>query len=86
MSTSVSEQVILDALHQIPEGRWADVLHFLESIKDAESPIRTADEMAQSPLIGLWSDRTDLGATADFAARLRSQSESRRRDGDAAGH
>ncbi len=86
MSTAINEQAILDALRQVPEVRWAEVLHFVESIRDPEPPVRTAAEMAESGLIGLWADRDDLGPTAEFAARLRREAETRRGADDAAGH
>lgn len=78
MSTAVNEQAILDALRQVPEGRWPEVLHFLESIQPLEPPIRTAAELAESDLVGLWADRDDLGPTEEFAARLRREAEDRR--------
>ena len=76
MSAAVNEQAILDALRQIPEGRWPEVLHYLESIGPIRAPIRTAAEMAESDLIGLWADREDLGPTSDFADQMRHESES----------
>jgi hypothetical protein len=45
---AVSEQAILDALHQVSAQRWDEVLHFLETLKNDVSPIRTGAEMAKS--------------------------------------
>jgi hypothetical protein len=83
MSAPVTEQAILDALHQVPEGRWPEVLRAIESPRAPEAPIRTAAEMAASDLVGLWSDRDDLGSSAEFAARLRRDAENRLGTGDA---
>jgi hypothetical protein len=73
-------------LRQVPEARWPEVLHFVESIRDPEPTIHTAAEMASSGLVGLWADRDDLGPTAEFAAHLRREAETRRGADDAPGH
>lgn len=47
MSSTVSEQTILDALHQISHERWGDVLTFIESLRPAgeseKRPLTAAD-------------------------------------------
>ena len=40
---------------------------------------RTAADMLESSLRGLWRDRQDVAGSAEFAARLRRQGESRAR-------
>lgn len=86
MSTTVNEQAILDALHQLSHDRWGDVLAFSESLRPAgqtapgqeEHPLTAADLLA-SGLVGLWSDRADIGDSREFARRLREQAQTRRR-------
>jgi hypothetical protein len=83
---NVSEQTILDALRLVPTERWGEVLSFLESLKPDAQPIRTAADMANSELVGLWADRDDIGDSREFARRLRRQAETRQGPTDAAGH
>ncbi len=86
MSTTVNEQAILDALHRIPDDRWGDVLEFIETLGPRDQPAReaegrpiTAADLLGSGLVGLWSDRDDIGDTREFARRLREQAQTRRR-------
>ena len=86
MPAHIEEQVILDSLHQVPAERWDEVLQFLDQLKNEQPPIRTAADLIQSEVAGLWADRTDLGDGREFARRLRQQAESRQGTADAAGH
>jgi hypothetical protein len=86
MSVTVSEQTILDALHRISQDRWGDVLAFIESLRPVNEPAReprkrplTASELLASGLVGIWSDRTDVADSQEFARRLREQSQTRSR-------
>ena len=90
--SSVTEQQIVGALRSLPPARWPEVLAFITSLRGDErqaeppkAPILTARDLLQSPLVGMWADRTDLGDSREFARRLREQAEHRGR-GDAAGH
>lgn len=89
---SVSEQEVVEALRSLPPDRWPEVLAFIASLRGREdgakppaAPVLTARDLLQSPLVGIWADRTDLGDSREFARRLREQAEHRGR-GDAAGH
>ena len=86
MSTVIDEGTILDSLRQIPADRWGEVLRFLETLIDAEPPIRTGADLIRSGLAGLWADRDDLGNSQEFARSLRRQSETRQGAADAPGH
>lgn len=80
MPAQVNEQSIINALHDVPPERWGDVLRYLASLKEPEGhprPIVTEADLAGSDLIGLWSDRTDLGDSRAFARRLRDQASHR---------
>ncbi|HBI45735.1 MAG TPA: hypothetical protein DDY78_23210 [Planctomycetales bacterium] len=82
----ISEQAILDALHQVSAERWDEVLSFLQALKNEARPIRTGADMAKSELVGLWADRDDIGDSREFARRLRREAETRQGPTDAAGH
>lgn len=86
MAITISEQAILDSLHQVPEERWGEVLSFLDALKDAEPAIRTGEDLIRSGLVGSWADRKDLGSGREFAQQSRRQAEARRGVADAAGH
>ena len=84
MPATVNEQMILDALHQISQDRWGDVLAFIESLRSVDEPAReagkhpmTAAELLASGLVGLWEERTDIGDSREFARRLREQAQTR---------
>ncbi len=86
MSGTVSKQTIFDALHQVSPDRWGDVLAFIESLRAVNEPARepekcalTASELLASGLVGLWSDRTDIADSREFARRLRQQAQTRSR-------
>jgi hypothetical protein len=86
MSAAVNEQTILDALHQISHDRWGDVLSFIETLRpddesagEAEKRPVTAADLLASGLVGLWSDRSDIGDSREFARRLREQAQTRSR-------
>lgn len=86
MSATVTEQTILDALHGIPDDRWGDVLAFIESLRPDDEIAReverrppTAADLLASGLVGIWSDRTDIGDSREFARRLRAQAQTRSR-------
>ncbi|HBI45736.1 MAG TPA: hypothetical protein DDY78_23220 [Planctomycetales bacterium] len=81
----VSEQAILDALHQIPVERWDEVLLFLQRQNPGEQAVYTAADLLQSGLVGLWADRDDIGDSREFARRLRRQAENRHEAPDATG-
>jgi hypothetical protein len=83
---TVSEQTILDALHQVSAERWDEVLSFLQALKNEARPIRTGADMAKSELVGLWADGDDIGDSREFARRLRREAENRQGPTDAAGH
>jgi hypothetical protein len=65
--------------------RWVEVMSLLDALKGAEPPIRTASDLLQSGLVGLWADRDDLKDGRTFAHRLRQQAETRRGAADAPG-
>ncbi|HJT76129.1 MAG TPA: hypothetical protein VJ739_02915 [Gemmataceae bacterium] len=86
MSTpSTTEQQVLQALRDLPPARWGEVLEFIRSLqahgpdKGSLPPIRTATDLAQSSLISIWEDRSDITDSQAFARRLRSQAEQRER-------
>jgi hypothetical protein len=87
MSITISEQVILDALQQVPKERWREVLQFLHALRitgpaeQQPSPILTGKDLAGSDLIGIWADRTDIGVSREYARRLREQASHRTHQG-----
>ncbi len=84
MDGHFSEQTIIDALQQLPPDRWDAVLTFIESLRPAQVPSRgapintqpmTAADLLESDLVGIWSERSDIGDSRDFARRLREQAQ-----------
>ena len=44
----------------------------------ANKPIRTAQDLIESGLAGIWSDRDDIHNSQDFANRIRKEAETKR--------
>ncbi len=77
-SPRISQQQLVDALQRVPPERWVEVLNFIVSLQTQEQAdsslpplIQTAHDLAQSELIGIWAERTDLGDSRAFARQLR---------------
>lgn len=77
MADSINESDIVNSLHRVPVRRWKDVLLFLDSLQDDESPVTTGTDLADSELIGIWKERDDIENNREFARRLRTQAEQR---------
>ena len=87
--TIIREEVMLAALHELDSERWEEVLDFIGYLRQRTSSgvettvqhdkekILTGRQLAQSSLVGLWSDRKDLPDSPDYARQLRRQAEQR---------
>lgn len=89
-ASSVNEQQIVEALRSLPRERWGEILDFIASMGRAEeersstpAPVSTARDLAQSQLVGIWADRSDIGETQTFARQLRERAEHRGGGGNA---
>ncbi|OAD20666.1 hypothetical protein THIOM_003615 [Candidatus Thiomargarita nelsonii] len=81
-SEIVSEEQILEELHQLSPTKWSEILNFITFLKyqsQLEGTINnlTAAELLQSKLVGLWADRSDIGDSLSYARQLRQQAEHR---------
>jgi hypothetical protein len=89
MPKNVNDQVILKELHEVPEERWSEVLTFIRSLKQqpptTDCPVLSGADLAGSDLIGIWSTRSDIPDSQEYARQLRHQAE-HRRSTDAVGH
>ena len=83
MSINISESQVVDALRRLDSSRWSEVLDFIgylqhrAGLKPLVATIRTAGDLLQSELVGLWADRVDIGDSLAFARQLRQQAEHR---------
>ncbi len=82
--TSVTENDIVDALHEVPVQEWGNVLEFVVSLRratkqgdSADLPIVTAADLANSDVVGLWADRADIPDSREFARQLREKAQQR---------
>lgn len=76
----ITPDQILNAMQQVPPERWAEALRSIESLQESPSSseptgscIRTGTDLRDSPLIGIWDDRTDIVDIHAFARELRGQ-------------
>jgi len=85
---TITEQAIVEELHQVPEARWGEVLTFIRSLHGLqqeftpEKRIMSGADLLGSELIGMWADRTDITDNHEFARQLRSKAEHRRGNTD----
>ena len=86
----VEEKEILKALYDLEQERWPEVLNFISYLKyirtrepESSAKPRTAQDMLQSELVGLWADRDDITDSLGFARQLRRQAEYRHRNDNA---
>ncbi|HEX3446938.1 MAG TPA: hypothetical protein VHS97_01725 [Isosphaeraceae bacterium] len=70
MPANVSEKLILDALHKVPQAHWSHVLEFLHDL-EPKAPLPGEGEMPKTPtiaeLLALSSDRRDMILEAQAA-------------------
>jgi hypothetical protein len=91
-TANISQQQILDAVKDVPPERWPEILAAIKTLRapvttDRKNPVHTGIDLRGSELIGIWSDRSDLGDGHQFARHLRHQSEQRQPGPtNAAGH
>ena len=71
------------SLHvDLPPGSAApdsDVQITVEAIPRSEKRTLLASDLLHSGLVGLWSERTDIGDSREFARRLRQGAQTRSR-------
>ena len=84
-----TERQVLERLRGLEPDKWAEVLDFIDYLRQRPTARRaqahtkqlTARDLLQSSIVGLWSNRRDIGDSAAFARQLRKQAE-RRGNGD----
>lgn len=83
VSSSITSDQIMSAVQRVPVERWGELLRVIESLQscgrasDTQPAIRTGTDLKSCGLIGIWSDRSDLGADHEFARGLRREAERR---------
>lgn len=86
-TVKVRKKQILQALDNLNESRWEEVLDFigyLQTKSPPAEPSASTSDLLQSELIGIWEDRTDIEDSLTFARNLRRQAEQRHHHGNAA--
>lgn len=82
----IEETQVLNALRALRQEEWPEVLDFIGYLRNRnkaappESTQLTANDLAQSDLVGIWADRTDVTDSLAFARQLRSKAERRWED------
>ena len=78
-----TEQQILTELRKLAPEQWAEILSLIVSMKRRSTPrieelslqALTAEELLNSDLVGLWSDRPEVEDSLSFARQLRRNAE-----------
>jgi hypothetical protein len=71
-----NRQLHIEMPEEIPPGP-AEVVVIAPEAVPAKG--MTAGDLLQSPLFGIWKDRTDIGDSIQFARKLRTEAEQRHR-------
>jgi hypothetical protein len=81
----ITPDQLINAIQNVPPERWGEALRAIERLQGsaAESKhtgpsIKTGTDLRDSPLIGIWADRTDIPDNHAFARELRRQAEQRK--------
>lgn len=81
----VTPDHILNAIQQVPVGRWDEALRAIESLQSvpaattvSRDTVKTGADLRDSPLIGIWANRVDVKDNHEFARDLRNQAEQRK--------
>jgi hypothetical protein len=61
----------------VVEGQEVEVLLMISPANGEKRPRMTAQQLLDSPLIGLWEEREDIGDSVDFASQLREKAQNR---------
>jgi len=70
-------RIVLEGDESLPDGTRV----FVQLVTEQESAVIPASDLLNAEFIGEWADRDDIGDTAEFAERLRQQSNRRESDG-----
>lgn len=70
-------QIHFDDSPELPEGAQVIVLIVAEGQPTAERKTLTLGELLDSPLVGMWEDRTDIADSAEYARQLRERAARR---------
>ncbi|HSN78026.1 MAG TPA: hypothetical protein VL334_23370 [Anaerolineae bacterium] len=81
LAAPIEESQVLNALRALQREQWPEVLDFIGNLRSrseaapAASTQLTAIDLAQSDLVGIWADRTDIEESLVFTRQLRSKAE-----------
>ena len=86
MSTrTIFEREVLEAIGAIESEQWPEVLRLLKSLParklstNNHGAIFTGEDLLKSGLVGMWSGRTDIENSQQYARRLREEAQTRKR-------
>ena len=85
-TATIEESQVLNALRALQQEEWPEVLDFIgylryrNKVAPPASTQLTAIDLAQSDLVGIWADRTDVTDSLVFARQLRNKAERRWED------
>jgi hypothetical protein len=71
-------QVSIEGL-PFKKGQRVEVIILAEEYAARRGKGMTAKDLLESPLVGMWKDRTDIGNSAEFARKLREEAQNRTR-------
>jgi hypothetical protein len=63
--------------YPLEKGQHVELILLTESPSAKEADALTARKLLQSPLVGLWGDRQDIGDSVQYARHLRDQAQHR---------
>ena len=78
MALDTLEKLLKQADRLTPNEQLQLASRLIERVRQVNRPL-TGKDMLKSGLVGIWAKRKDIGDSAAFARKLRSQAQSRGR-------
>ncbi|MDQ3003995.1 MAG: hypothetical protein M3R47_01220 [Chloroflexota bacterium] len=78
MTLDTLERLLKQADRLSPNEQLLLATRLIERVRQVNKPM-TGKDLLKSGLVGMWAKRKDLGDSAPFARKLRSQAQTRRR-------
>lgn len=83
--SSTDEERVLKALRTLDFALWPEVIRYIQRLQEQPQKSESqsaatisAVDLANSEIVGLWQDRTDIIDSTSFARRLRAEVEQQR--------
>jgi hypothetical protein len=78
MALDTFERLLKQADLLTPNQQLLLATRLIEKVRQVNKPM-TGKDLLKSGLVGIWSERTDIGDSVTYARKLRTQAQTRRK-------